>query len=156
MFHYRFAFGLNSLQTADSMVVDVVFEFGVDPSLSACRYLIVATAGYFVFGDVTLSPILGNLPTEGPQGTVVQVVKLLVAVSVLCSYPILMNVRTILLHLHRATSPLEPTVAMLVGPPVAFQLPHLPLATRPLLAAQVLQKLQRRVIESPPLAVPVA
>ena len=40
-------------------------------------YLAVAITGYAVFGDLTDSPILSNLPRVGTVGSVVTVVKLL-------------------------------------------------------------------------------
>ena len=58
-------------------------------------YLLVAVFGYYVFGELTDSPILSNLPRDGTQGTIVTVVKLLTAVSVLSSYPVR---RTCTLH----------------------------------------------------------
>ena len=45
-----------------------------------------------VFGDLTDSPILSNLPRDGSLGHLITVVKLLTAVSVLSSYPVLNNV----------------------------------------------------------------
>jgi len=55
-------------------------------------YTLIASVGYGVFGDETQSPVLSNLPVEGGLATVVCLVKLVVALSVFCSYPILMNV----------------------------------------------------------------
>ena len=51
-------------------------------------YLLVAVFGYYVFGNLTDSPILSNLPRDGTLGNIVTVVKLLTAVSVLSSYPV--------------------------------------------------------------------
>lgn len=56
-------------------------------------YLSVAISGYYAFGDQTLSPILSNLPQGASvMGAMNNVLKLLTAVSVMSSYPVLMNV----------------------------------------------------------------
>ena len=55
-----------------------------------------------VFGDQTAAPILSNFPDHvqrGSLGAGVCVIKLIVAVSIYCSYPILMNVLVLVLFL---------------------------------------------------------
>ena len=55
-------------------------------------YIPVAAAGYYAFGDGTLSPILDNLPTEGTLGALNMATKAIITFHVLTAYPLLLNV----------------------------------------------------------------
>lgn len=56
-------------------------------------YVSTAVAGYWVFGDATVSPILHNLPNDDTAlGFIARVTKLLIALHVMTAYPILNNV----------------------------------------------------------------
>jgi len=57
-------------------------------------YFVTAIMGYWAFGDSTYSPILCNFPrgTESVMGALTEITKLIVALHVMCAYPILMNV----------------------------------------------------------------
>ena len=54
--------------------------------------MLTACVGYGVFGDALEGPILSNLPTTGIMGDTVCLVKLVVVLSIYCTYPILLNV----------------------------------------------------------------
>ena len=54
-------------------------------------YVLTACAGYWTFGSATYSPILCNLNRDGKFGVGVQVTKLLIALHVICAYPIVMS-----------------------------------------------------------------
>lgn len=69
-----------------------VFDFAYLALMAS--YLLVGCVGYATFGNLTYSPILCNLPrnTSTVMGTINTITKLIIAVHVLCAYPVLMNV----------------------------------------------------------------
>lgn len=55
-------------------------------------YVPTVVVGYFVYGDLTQSPILDSLPSSGNAGRAVTAAKLIITFHLLCAYPIVINV----------------------------------------------------------------